>query len=667
MFEDVNIKSFKEYIAEQELLKKEDKPDFLKTAEEKIDEKYNAKEDESNKDTESIKKESEVSQEKTPAINTDVDTNKLHLLEADKLSDLTVTKEYLRKLVGNNTEQFKALNDQYNQLTETFKKLSDGQYITSKITYSNEGGKKAKEQQSAEEPDNQQIQANQKSTSPFVPLDLTAGKTIYSIVNEFKARWNAAIKTTKLRREKIQAYEKLKHPGLINRTKTQDAAAEVINKEETSNENENLLNEFLRTPGEIASGRGNKYNTTKILDKAEKYKDKNGNKGSIYNVDDDMINNIRDKYRNEAFKIIKKDIGYGLNYMKNVKKRIDRYASLSRYLPNGSNDKAYLTGIFQVLMQALSSAEAIGSNLRTLNTECSNAVNRLYNELVYQDEENIANLPSHDNQVAMNKYNEKKARQAERAENRELKKQKKQEEIKLEKAQQDKINSDIQAIKSRKELMANVTRDYILAEIKKAHERDEEYTLDDLKKKVIDDSEGNSKSLEKGDNKKYGTRIESLDKKKASAMASYILLNLIQQQPKVLNKIVFGSSPETILDSVFNDYFNDIYKFSEENSASKLNTKTLKKIEQPKEVSEKEKTALKNISVNPEEVKKKSSLRKTLGNLVSKTVENVGKSSGTGTYGKPAKDFEGETPKEPTDNMNIVQYATYKAKKLNER
>ena len=43
------------------------------------------------------------------------------------------------------------------------------------------------------------------------------------------------------------------------------------------------------------------------------------------------------------------------------------------------------------------------------------------------------------------------------------------------------------------------------------------------------------------------------------------------------------------------------------------------------------------------------------------------KVAATGTDGSPAKDFEGETPEEPTKNMTILQYATYKAQKNNNK
>lgn len=669
----VETKSFKEYLAEQNLLKETYDDEFEKVKK-RIDSKKSSSDkpesDEPESDTDSDESKSDEPKSDKPESDESKsdanDINKLQPLEDDNLDKFSVTKEYTKNLSGNNATQFETIRQLYNQLKNTFEELRKGKYITSEII---NGSNK---QSTAQDAQNPEAQPQKDLTYSILPLDLTSGKSIYSIIKEFKQNWNKAIKSAKSVKNKIQNYSTLKNR--FSSRKEKDAAYSEINKataqtnEDILNDKNNILNEIsiFRTPGEIASGIRNKFNTTNILNQAEKYKDKNGNKGSVYNVDDNMINGIRDKYKNEAFKIINKDIGYGLNYMKNAEKKINRYASVSRYLPKESNDKSYLSNIFQVLMQALSSAMSIGSNLRTLNTECSNSVNRLYNELLYQNQENTENLSSHDNKVALKRYEERKARQAEREEKRQAKKNEKDEEREIERAQQERDNAEIAAIRSKKELMSNITRDYVLSEIKKAHNRDEEYTLSDLKKKVLDDSEGNVKSLEKGDNKTYGTRVESLDKKRASAMASYILLNLIQKQPDLLNKIVFGSSPETELNTVFSEYFNDIYKVAEENSTSKLNAQILNKIEHPEEKKEKE--------VNPKYKKIGrliSGVGKGIKNAVSKTVDNIGKSSGTGTYG--AKEFDNAAEavppasEDPTNGMNIVQYATYKAKKLNEK
>lgn len=656
------IKSFREYIEEQKLFEdeKEDK-DVSSNTDLKSENKPDDVKDNKENDIEPDQAEEKPSD---PPADSLTDSPVLHTLDEDKLSSFTVTGEYLKNLLGDYSNQQKRLEELSGQIKQTIDSLKDGSYIIKDIKI--KGNSNQNKEDTTQEPLVSKNKSSEPITSSNLPLNVTGGESIYSIVRDFKKKWNAAINDARTRKLILQRFQTLKHPGIINRYKTQKNAAEDILKSGLvkdeqnyfTSEKEGLLNEIiLRTSGEIASGIGNKYNTSKILKKTT-----HGNLENIMNINNDTINSIRDKYRDEAFKIIKKDIGYSINYYNAAVKKLNRYKSLTTYLPKGLNDKAYLNNIFDTFMQAIGSITRIGSNLRSLNTECSNAVNRIYNELVYQDTENRENIPSHDNQVALNKFVNKEYKRKAKEQKRLLKKAEKDAEEKETLNYKEGLQKQLDEIKLKKKAMSDLTKDYILDSISGARKNDRKYINSDLALRIASDAEEDNKNFKTATNK-YEIKLEVPDKKRASAIASSVLLNLIQQHPNTLNKMVFGDNPKEDLETVFDDYFNEAYKNLNNKSVKEFNKDTLDKLNNSKkETSSKQKKIGQTISDT-------TSAKKKAGNLLSKTIENVGKSSVNSNRVAMAKDFDGEAPESSDEPQpkNIFDYAVQKAKKLQER
>ena len=343
-----------------------------------------------------------------------------------KLTDWPVTDIYPRYLSGEVGNQKAQINRLFNQLKATLKGLEDGNYVTTRLVLVS---KKAKQDENAADGEEN---STKKTNEIYLPLDLTGTETIYSIIRDWSLKWFSKVKDARETKGYLRNVEIMRSKRTSKEEKD-EAYKRISAKEETENSSENLLNEFTwRTPGEISSGVGNRFNTRRLFKKASKYKTsgkdnnafdtrnyqdynlRNEKAKGVYNVDTKLIEKIREKYRKDAFKIIKDDIGYVRNYMNAAAKKVERYNKVGAYIK--VNDKAYLDDIFSILANALSVSISIGTNLRKLNTECKNALNKVYNEMSYQDAANKEKAGEKDTSSVIDRYKEKTAKKLEKDE-----------------------------------------------------------------------------------------------------------------------------------------------------------------------------------------------------------------------------------------------------------
>lgn len=229
--------------------------------------------------------------------------------------------------------------------------------------------------------------------------------------------------------EKEQARKELSDSGAYPDKKPNDSPAE---KNEDFVDSRQTLNEFritnpFATASEYASGMRNKYNTDKILSsirrsRAGREEDSVGKKGVYGELDQskDLIGRrselgkMKDKYENRARDIIAKQQGYGLSYLKRAERNLDNYLVKKKYLRNIS-DEQYLTSISEDLNRAMSTLYDIGRDLQRLMNEYSNALNKISGELSAQDTKNKEYIGSLNARQAVGNYDAKKADQEKKA------------------------------------------------------------------------------------------------------------------------------------------------------------------------------------------------------------------------------------------------------------
>ena len=197
----------------------------------------------------------------------------------------------------------------------------------------------------------------------------------------------------------------------------------------------------------------------------------------------------------------------------------------------------------------------------------------------------------------------------------------------------------------------NFVEKKLISELEKAKENQiTNIYLDDRIQRDINNSDQYYKAKDQDDDK-----LTAIERKKASAIISNIILYLIKN--KLINKAIKQAKDGEIKSNLTFEPFDDSFKElknAKDKDIDNYNNNLQKKFKIPAS------TAVKNAF--------KDALSQN-HNKQDINKNGTDEAKGTGTYGKPAKDFDGETP-EPSDEpqpKNIFDYAVQKAKKLQEK
>lgn len=189
---------------------------------------------------------------------------------------------------------------------------------------------------------------------------------------------------------------------------------------------ERIINPFALA-SEYASGSRNKYNSNRILtklvrSKAGKEEDDAGAKG-IYGDFDNSKTRLSNKgefekmrlsFEKSAYAVIAKRKGYGLPYLDKAIKDIDSYKVKKKYLRNIS-DEEYLLNISTNLQRAMNTLYTIGSDLQNLMDDYEKALNRISNELKRQDYKNQKFVSGLNAQLAVGKQDKREEKREQKS------------------------------------------------------------------------------------------------------------------------------------------------------------------------------------------------------------------------------------------------------------
>lgn len=469
----------------------------------------------------------------------------------------------------------------------------------------------------------------------------------------------------------------------------------------------------FKTSGEISSGVGNKWNTRRVLStinrsKSAKEEDEVGKLGIFGQIDFDKM---LKKYQSDAKEIIAKEKKIGLSYLEKAEKDINKYKIKLKYLKVHDND--FLNTISINIARSMSVLTSIGRGLQNLMVEFNNSLRKVYNERVDQTAENKEKASGLNATIAMKRYDNAKAETAERNEKlrqaTEIVNQRNAERLKVQQGREQEAKDAKNAAIAFKE----ETFDRVYNEIKKAYKdtktnKSRFFTYTDLVNyisRLPESPNGTTvKFVDENDDEQEvkfdGTKVSEI-----LALTGKILYELIKNDAIKEIRQSSDSAAKQSIKSEFDKVYDDALSDTERKMPGAINDDIKKAasiaITNPPKKDEpensKKKKAFKSVSVNPEEVarkkaereKKKEERRESFRSKVDKA-KNAGKTAVgkvkkvagdvIDQYGRAgnsaAKDFEGEEPEnpetvkqqeEPTDGMNIVQYAAYKANKLNKK
>lgn len=448
------------------------------------------------------------------------------------------------------------------------------------------------------------------------------------------------------------------------------------------------LRDSISTVGELSSGMNNRYGSKNIITTANKgrSRDEFGEKKGIYNiVNSNFLESVYKRFLSSAESIASKKLWSGEEYLKRAQKNLDKHENL-RYV---GDDDIYLSSISRDLFRALNVATSIGYSLQNLCREYQNSLNKISEEFKLRKLKDERSMESLDSKVSYQKYAEKQINKDVINPHKSADKitdngktlndaDEKARSDEAEKAQYEEDEKKWRAIK-------NEVFDNVLSALNGAKKDDSDFNLNKLLMRIDSDTNAENPKFKQAKNKD-GVRLEKSDLALASAIASRFIYDLIDN--KETKKIIFSESIRKELEKAFDEKYDSIRKSTVGYSTGEVND-TLKKIiknriEHPKtSKSEAQNDSNKNTKkVNSrfnkakdraEEEKDATKNLSGTGSKIEKFRKKVQEKDAWKQKWAMAKDFNGANPKPAAakefdgGSMNIVQYAVEKAKKLNER
>ena len=760
------IKSFREYIAEQELLKEVDEGDDINAI-------YN---DDNDKEISANEKSAaEIPDNKNqPKQNTNEDDD-------NSSSDeyLTVYKNFEIKYSNSSKSSQEKVDELENMLMvleRTFNRaLKRDLYLTAEDF----------------KPKDFDVKLNQKNSGAY--LNLTNSNSLKIIKNNWESENLNLLKQAKEAHKAKQNIDVLKQKGLFlykGKKVTFDelkkaaergevvpeAIKRLIEKEKQKNsqnqtkpQNDEIQEEFIeegigrkirdlfKTTGEISSGIGNRFSPRNIISTADKgpqayRKDEHGERIGIYRIDSNYLEKIYTRFLSSGESIIGKEIKDGQVYLNRAKANIEKYRNL-RYV---GDDNRYLSEISRDLFRALSVATSIGYSLRTLLKSYQNTLNKISEEFGLRKVKDEKALESLDAGTAIEKIQQKiSKKEVVGPHNRADYITGNGKTLADADAEKNAENAENEAKKQMSEQatkIMNLARDYFVNTINGKNftgtpsdflgDEEDEGLIKKAKKEGSKKKEEDESLIEKAKNAKLARNLKKVfklseemsekDIKQAIAIATRLLYNVVKSKEiedldrsdlkksasdlfdekyeSFKNSKAKTLTPEKLLDSIQSSIIKDKFGVGNEEDLedykSKLNSLLRKKFLDQEELKKAE-DLIKKISdvedtfekaerdEEASELKKylkqkKNALnrylrysgqRKTaINGLIDKGKSKFeqahdevyekrqkGKLKKVTSATSAAKDFEGETPEEPTKNMTILQYATYKAQKNNNK
>ena len=456
-------------------------------------------------------------------------------------------------------------------------------------------------------------------------------------------------------------------------------------------------------------------------------KDEHGERIGIYRIDSNYLEKIYTRFLSSGESIIGKEIKDGQVYLNRAKANIEKYRNL-RYV---GDDNRYLSEISRDLFRALSVATSIGYSLRTLLKSYQNTLNKISEEFGLRKVKDEKALESLDAGTAIEKIQQKiSKKEVVGPHNRADYITGNGKTLADADAEKNAENAENEAKKQMSEQatkIMNLARDYFVSKVKFSNTTIDDFIKD---KGLIYDAEKSrpgdiSKKFELVDEKAM-TQDEI---RQSLAIATRLLYNVVKSKEiEDLDRSDLKKSASDLFDEKYKSFKNSKAKTLPpekwlasiqssitkdkigtgneedlEDYTSKLNELLRKKILDQKELKKAE-DLIKKISdvedtfEKAERDEEASELKKYLKqkkNALNRYLRYSGQRktaiSGLIDKGKAkfdqahdevyekrqkgklkkvtsaAKDFEGETPEEPTKNMTILQYATYKAQKNNSK
>lgn len=564
------IKSFREYIEEQEKLK------LFEGEEPKVDDETKAEEQKP------AQNQSSKSSKKDRSPKTEIITRRVNSFSFSKFINFNDNWRIL----------FANLRAYFNQLNDTYKALKEGVYTDIDITLSPKDYKPSQEQIMGT--------SNDKKVEPM-PLDITHGNSIGTYRSEIEklVKENlVAARKAKITADKVRNVNK----GLFGKSERREDLAKTLNlipkdKEDSESpdvpaassaqsarvfkEEENIdeatligralksLNPFQRSNYGIQSGIGNKYSEDKIIRTVRNKKDENYNKNassdnaenygndekrSIYNLDDNFLSNMAKKFSKDSNTLIDRELLSIRATLLRAQIQIAKFEKVGAL-----NDNRYLTKLYNTLHEVALALTRVGSNIEDMAKKYNNSCMKVVNELAFVKHQDEKYLDSSKAEKEIQKAGYKVAKQKEIDD---LANARREAEEKIHK---ERAEATSKAIESNNKI-DNAAVDYLIDYLKNNVTSRNEITPDLLKKEL-------KKAF-------YKTETNTLIK----AEALYILATLLKNNE--LSKIAGGPKSEYRNLAVKDELLNMLQKASVNN------------IDEPIEF----KSAIEKIIYSPDEV-----------------------------------------------------------------
>jgi len=260
------------------------------------------------------------------------------------------------------------------------------------------------------------------------PLNITHSKTFESIKSNWEDDWNKNIEKFRANKKAADSVTKMMSGSLKSRRKSAEDFSDAMKKlkEDSEVDSENIEEAFdilkrgfktlsrpFTTTAELSSGIKNKFNTTNVLTQAQK------KVGGVYGIDNTEANNFADqmlkKYISDADAIIQKNSSIGLRYLNSAEKKLKKFKDIRRYIKDIS-DSAYIRNISSDIYRAYAHLQYIGTNLENLMNNYNNSLEKLNKEIEAQNRKQIDILGSKNAEKAVDRYHEDEARRKENLE-----------------------------------------------------------------------------------------------------------------------------------------------------------------------------------------------------------------------------------------------------------
>lgn len=667
------IKSFKEYIEEQELLKEASYySDEFEKAKSVTDNNANNKTDNKeniNKPIVGADKEKDApyssnsitqSKDSEEVGNVDLKTEPLNVI--DPIGFLKIDERDSDKKIRKLKEKLSILENTYNNLY----RITES--ILKPVTVS-----KGENKDNIEDSD-----ATQKTNKQDVILNISRGKSCASFYNEYKKLLTTAkeklessnkvaalinqLKNGNLKQRQA-AYNELQRMGIsLNKEeegillgqkgkesqepkpeqptddeiKTESIDFDTLDESLTGNRFGTFLkavNPFSRTNTGIRTEKLNKFSSDKILKTSSKSK-----------YAQEYLKQAYTKYVSDTRKSIDKNKPYIASDLRAANKLINNYIKKHRYthVPDQDyifNITAYLDSAYKILL-------GVGSDIATIATNFGKAMQTKLNDIGIKTKQNEELPDSLNTKTAMRKVQDATQRSERRKE--------------IIQTAKDKITSKVGEVTSKLEQdkadkeeynqKVNTIKDYTHSHFNKIFNNCKNKTLSDaliwfkntyLVEPKLNDFKDNKK-LSLPDKTKFDYNI---DKQKKAAAEAFLIF---AQNKKNLDKKKNSSFDSEKIDEIFDSSFNDVFKKYDEKSYLSILNHIKNKL-------------IKEKSNNPKQVEAIKSTTDGKPESDSNTTPKAKEGTWMGREKEAAKNFDGEQPK------SIYAYAIQKAKKLQER